>query len=507
MNVPQLKLLAGLVRGLLEQHNVPIGHSQSLDVIAALPGLRNWPEVMAFPDRVVATELNTTSTIRLAYRLKSRYQLDLAPSTLLKALAPPDVQEAQAPPEIWPSGPRAGVYIATSQDAINALLANYSEASDGALVYAERAGDHWEGSIDLDEQGLWSRGLQRVPSGTLLVLGPLHLNQQSWDDCASRLRMACIRALDSGHRVAVLMDTPTPEDLLADVQLAVDMRQEEGEDCTEALMGIVTEDGELLRQEPFSPPRPWPTPVPNTATTDAIPAIVLPHLRRALRGRQAGLLVAGTSVIDDHWWAIDLVTSLLAVTQDMGMACRIMPRKRGTPAKDFMVPDPVKALPFLPSIETAYAQGYRRMIVAPVHSDIELLGAYADDVLFICGTHGADVAEGLRNVTGMGFFGKEQTLLKHLIAVFGVGYVEGRDKKTVQTCDMYVPGSDNLPPGDVAYGELMDAIRAQRVVRWEDQVGLLLDSKAITLPAVKKTFRRVEALDGYLAGRKSQATV
>ena len=56
MNVPQLKLLAGLVRGLLEQHNVPIGYSQSLDVIAALPGLRNWPEVMAFPDRVVATE-------------------------------------------------------------------------------------------------------------------------------------------------------------------------------------------------------------------------------------------------------------------------------------------------------------------------------------------------------------------------------------------------------------------------------------------------------------------
>lgn len=31
MDIPQLKLLAGLVRGLLEQHNVPIGHSQSLD--------------------------------------------------------------------------------------------------------------------------------------------------------------------------------------------------------------------------------------------------------------------------------------------------------------------------------------------------------------------------------------------------------------------------------------------------------------------------------------------
>lgn len=176
MDVPQLKLLGGLVRGLLEQSNVPIGHSQSLDVIAALPGLRNWPEVMAFPDRVTTTQLNTTSTGRLAYRLKSRFKVELAPATLLKALTPPDVQKTEVVPEIWPAGPKPGVYIATSQEAINALLANYSDASDGALVYAERAGEHWEGSIDLDEQGLWSYGLQRVPSGTLLVLGPLHLN-------------------------------------------------------------------------------------------------------------------------------------------------------------------------------------------------------------------------------------------------------------------------------------------------------------------------------------------
>ena len=505
MDIPQLKLLAGLVRGLLEQSNVPIGHSQSLDVIAALPGLRNWPEVMAFPDRVTATELNTTSTGRLAYRLKSKYQVELAPATLLKTLTPPDGQKTAVAPEIWPAGPRPGVYIATSQEAINALLAKYSDASDGALVYAERAGDHWEGSIDLDEQGLWSYGLQRVPSGTLLVLGPLHLNQQSWDDCASRLRMACLRALGSGHRVAVLMDTPTPEDLLADVKLAVDMLQEEGEDCLEALMGVVTEDGELLAQEPFSPPRPWPTPVPNTATVDAIPATVLPHLERVLRERHAGILVAGTSVIDDHWWAVDLVTSLLAVTQDLGMACRIMPRKRSTPAKDFMVPEPVLALPFLPSVESAYNQGYRRMIVAPVYTDIEVLDAYADDVLFICGTHGPDMAEALRNLTGSGFLGKGQALLKHLIAVFGVTHLEAKGKKTVQVSDMYVPGNDNLPPGQDAYGAVMDAIRAKRVLRWEEQVASLLDAKMVTTAAVKKSFRRSEELEAFLDAKKAAA--
>lgn len=504
MNVPQLKLLAGLVRGLLEQHNVPIGHSQSLDVIAAIPGLRNWPEVMAFPNRVAATELNTTSAGRLAYRLKSLYKLELAPTTLLKALAPPDVQKAEVAPEVWPAGPRPGVYIATSQEAINALLAKYSDASDGALVYAERAGCNWEGSIDLDEQGLWSYGLQRVPSGTLLVLGPLHLNQRSWDDCASRLRMACIRALDSGHRVAVLIDTPTPEHLLVDVQLAVDMRLEEGEDCVDALMGVVTEDGELLAQEPFAPPLPRPTPVPNTATTAAIPAEILPHLDRALAGRCAGILVAGSSVIEEHW-AIDLVTSLLAVTKDLGMACRIMPRDRSTPAKDFMVPDPVKALPFLPSVETAYNQGYRRMIVAPVYTDIELLDAYADDVLFICGSHGPDVGEALRSMTGTGFLGKGQTLMKHLIAVFAVAYLELKGKRSAQACDMYVPRPETLPPGDDAYGKVMRAIRAARVLRWEEQVIPLLDSKAVSLATLKKEFRRCDELEEFLATRKVAA--
>lgn len=503
MNVPQLKLLAGLVRGLLEQHNVPIGHSQALDAIAALPGLRNWPEVMAFPEQVASTELTTTATGRLAYRLKSRYKVDVTPMTLLKALMPPEAQTKVAP-EIWPTGPRPGVYVATSQAAIDALLTNYTEASDGALVYAERAGSHWENCIDLDEQGLWSNGLQRVPSGTLVVLGPLRLNQQSWDDAAGRLWMACVLALDSGHRVAVLVDTPSPESLLADIQLAVDMRQDEGAEVLEGLTGVVTEGGEMVEQTPFSRPLPWPVPVPNTATVDAIPADVLPHLTSALRERKVGILAAGSSVIEDNWWAAELVTALLAVTKDLGMACRIMPRDRSTPAKYYLVPEPLKVLPFLPSIESAYAQGYRRMVVLPNSSDLELLDSYADDVLFICGAYGADVTETLRNVGGTRFFDRAHTLFKHLIAAFGVCYLEGKSKPEV-ACDVYVPGTDNLPPPDLRYGDMVKAVRAQRAVRWEDQVGPLVESKAVTLAKVKEEYRKVEGLEEYLAARKPRA--
>src|SRR5665213_3255388 len=157
MDVQQLKLLAGRLRGVLAQHDMPVAHAQALDLIAALPGLRNWPEVSAFPDRVAACQLDLPAAGRLVYRLNRIHQLALSPEELRDALSPPDQVRTSRAPVIWPSGPVPGVYVTTSQDAINALLARYEEASDGALVYAERAGNRWDGSIDLGENGLWSK--------------------------------------------------------------------------------------------------------------------------------------------------------------------------------------------------------------------------------------------------------------------------------------------------------------------------------------------------------------
>ena len=85
MDIPQLKLLAGRVRGLVQQSSSIIGHSRALDLVAALPGLRNWPEVVAFPDRVAACELDITSAGRLAFRLKRTLALELPAEDLLSA--------------------------------------------------------------------------------------------------------------------------------------------------------------------------------------------------------------------------------------------------------------------------------------------------------------------------------------------------------------------------------------------------------------------------------------
>ncbi len=148
MDIPQLKLLAGRVRDRLQQSSCLIGHSQSLDLIAALPGLRNWPEVVAFPRRVAACELDATSVSRLTYRLNKKFSLEVGPKEWLTWLAQGEGISSLGALQVWPGGPSPGVYVTTSTTAIGALLARYEEATDGGLVYAEQAANGWEGSID-----------------------------------------------------------------------------------------------------------------------------------------------------------------------------------------------------------------------------------------------------------------------------------------------------------------------------------------------------------------------
>lgn len=97
MDLPTLKLLAARVRGLLEQSHHRIGHNQALDLIAALPGLRNWPEVNAFPDRVMACQLDEVSAARLGSRLKARFGLDINAYSLLSSLLLPTPSIAEPP--------------------------------------------------------------------------------------------------------------------------------------------------------------------------------------------------------------------------------------------------------------------------------------------------------------------------------------------------------------------------------------------------------------------------
>lgn len=59
---------------------------QAQDLIAALPGLRNWPEVRAFPQKLEGLELNPQTLERLSRRIEERFQAQVSPQALLDAL-------------------------------------------------------------------------------------------------------------------------------------------------------------------------------------------------------------------------------------------------------------------------------------------------------------------------------------------------------------------------------------------------------------------------------------
>lgn len=500
MDVPQLKLLAGLVRGLLEQHNVPVGHSQSLDLIAALPGLRNWPEVNAFPDRVAACELNGGTAARLAHRLRSRHNVEFTPPQLIAALSPPGSQSQarSTAPQIWPTGPAPGVYVTTSQKAIDALLHRYDDATDGELVYAEAAGSGWEGAIDLGEYGLSSKGLARVPSGTLVVVGPLELNQGSWEDSAQKLEWACMRAEMDGHRVAVLIDTPQPELMFKDIALAVQSVSPQSGQCDPALVGIVTEEGEMLPRSPFIQPLAIRRVSTAGAPTDALPTIAVELLTQRLQQRSTGFLVLSSCVWTEHW-GMEQIAAALPLTEAVGPVARIKSRNRSTPGKDMMVPDVVKSLPFLTSIESAYAHGYRRMLIDSGYADFRDLMKFADEVLFFVGGHSLEVEEALMETVRFRGFDQLDKVYERLVACIAVGPISA-DDKTVHISDVFIPGTKALPAAP-DFETVTKHVRKHRAVRWEDELTRLLDEGAVTPDLVRASLehRRTRMVDPVLA--------
>lgn len=497
MDIPQLKLLAGRIRSLLQQSSCLVGHSQALDLIAALPGLRNWPEVTAFPERVAACELDTTSASRLAYRISKKFSLEVEPKQLLASFAPDGVKASRSVLQVWPGGPLPGVYVTTSEQAIDALLARYEEATDGGLVYAEQAANGWQGSIDLGEYGLWSSGIDRLPSGTLLVIGPLKLDQSTWKDSAERLEMACLHALNSEHRVAVLVDTPTPDRLCEDLDLMVRTVREEESDTHTALQGVITEEGELQDRRPFARGYPKAVLIKAQEDTGAIPGAALEPLRRELASRTHGMVLFGASRITEHT-AYEQLSAALALTEHAGPAARIMPRHRGTPAKDWMVPEPIKQLPFLPSIDSAYAQGYRRMLVDAHYTEGDAWLGY-DDVLFMGATYGHDVKEVALNLVARS--GRRETkALQGIVAVLSLLHVQGKKGMTVAT-DLFLRGEAVGPMG-TEWDEFEEFLKSHRVIRWEDEISALLDAGAITAASVKKSNPRNTHLADLLAQRR-----
>ena len=140
------------------------------------------------------------------------------------------------------------------------------------------------------------------------------------------------------------------------------------------------------------------------------------------------------------------------------------------------------------------------MLIDPLYSKGEVLEGYAD-VLFLGATYGHDVANIALQLIARGGR-KEAEVMHQIVAVLGVLQVPGK-KSEVLVSDLFIRG--NASDSGTTYEQFEAFLRANRVVRWEDELAALLDSGAVTVAAVKKEERRNHDVLEFLAKRRVQS--
>ncbi len=489
MDPQALKVFAERLRAYLNTQQLALKHGQVLDLVAALPGLRNWPEVSAFPNRVAAATLNDHAAGRLARRIHDRFSLSVSPAALLQALAPPTNSQLK----VWPDGPTPGVYVTTSQSAIDAAVARYEAATEGAILYAEDAGSGSDSAIDLGEMGLFSGGMERLPSGTLVVVGPLELTQDGWEDSCNRLNVAANLAYFHSLRIAALVRTPSLQNLYSDIDLLL---RPEGEGLDTPLvdtLGIVTQAGDMQVVMPFVASRSKPVAEPISVTDQRLPEALESALADALKIRPFGILLFGVSPFSPDE-RMELMEAVLPLTDHAGPAVRIQDHFRSSekplsPALD--------ALPVYPSVESAYAHGFRRMVIRSSHGNaVSAMLAHADDTCFLVAARDAEVS-GMWVRSSIGRDRSTESL-KATIAVMSVSEVAAKGQAHL-VCDVITSEAISRAT-EAELEEMFDFFAANRVVRWEDQLEALLRSGKVTTTQAKKTLR-FHPVEEYLSSR------
>ena len=440
--------------------------------------------------------LNTVnhSADRLAKRIAKLHALNLPCDELRQALEP-SVASAL---NVWPDGPVPGVYVTTSQEAIDAAIAKYEAATDGALLYTENAGRSSDATIDLGEYGLFSRGMDRLPSGTLVVVGQLSLTQESWDDNKDRLNAAANLAYSSSLRIAVLAETPLPENLHSDIDLLL-RSDDDGLDSDPVdVLGVVTASGDLQVVQPFVQRRLAPSDGQRLTTNQRLPRVLEAALQQAVAKRLYGIIVLGITSSDKPRKA--LLEAVLPLTEHAGPAVRIQPTFRSGYGKDDTPLSPhFEGLPIFPSIESAYADGFRRMVIESAHHGAsKAMAEHAHDTCFLLTSYSTEVAGAW--LDAMPQRQDWPNGLESLTAVLCVAYIEAK-KEAFIVCDAFIAGAPRSPEGK-QFGELIAHLEAHRVVRWQDQLDAFLDSGKVTSVEAKKALHRHD-VDAHLALRKA----
>lgn len=215
--------------------------------------------------------------------------------------------------------------------------------------------------------------------------------------------------------------------------------------------------------------------------------------------RPYGVIVLGITPGDTQRKA--LLEAVLPLTEHAGPAVRIQPTFSPGYGKDSSPLSPYfQGLPIFPSIESAYASGYRRMVLeSSNHAAAEAIARHAHEVCFLLRSWSTEVSGAW--MSSLPDHVDKPDALDVVTAILCVADVPAKSG-ILAVCDAYVGGASPAPAdGDI--DRLAEHVEAHRSVRWEDELDALLAAKRVTLTQVKKALRR-HNVEAHLASKAAQ---
>jgi hypothetical protein len=230
-----------------------------------------------------------------------------------------------------------------------------------------------------------------------------------------------------------------------------------------------------------------------------VPTEIVGVLRRALAYRPHGMILVGSSGLGERRHA--LLEALLSLTGEAGPVARIQPNFRGeygTGDSELSVRCP--DIPVCPSIESALAFGYRRMIIERPDTGRAAMLKAASHACLLVDAVAEDVSGALLRTLPTSPWDGIRTL-DVLTAVICAGEVA--DSQGHRIWDAYIARADLPPQGDSERG--WDYVQNHRVLRWEDGLEDLVAREIITRENAEKAIDTLDVRKVLRADRRSRA--
>jgi hypothetical protein len=421
-------------------------------------------------------------------------------------------------PTLWREGPPAGIYVTDSWDAANAAVARYTSDTGGADCYSDNNRTRSLNVVALGRSHPWQGGsgvfatrLHLAPNGTLIVLGPVNLAQFDWESEAERMHEACRLALERGHRIIAVVRTPRADVLRSDVVLTLRSGDYDVEYLDGAFRGVVDQDGQCIGVVPFCERRPKPISIKGFAPDRELPDELASLLAIALGRRRRGFLVLGGGRLSVEREL--LFMAALKATENEGPVALVfgsfdheveenLETTSDKGGKTIMRSKRFPLLPLFPSIESAYASGYRRIACWGDFGECDL-GQYADQVCFVICVNCCEAREAFSVGTGAGQHASRWNILDGVIAVLSWGTLYGR-KGTFPLYDAFVPSG--VPIERYRYEAVWDGLKAHRQLQWEQQVSALLAAGQVTAEDVRGYLSESELIPNDEEGEWNQVS-